>query len=100
MTSKTTEEVPWEPNPEVMKLWPDISGNTINGIGEQKSMLLARCFGEPMERFRTPMCCSISIIVIRTTNGLRRRANYVKNRLPCRWSISRRNRSQNIRRME
>ena len=36
MTSKITEEVPWEPNPEVMKLWPDISGNMINGIGEQE----------------------------------------------------------------
>lgn len=24
----------WQPNPEVMKLWPDVSGNEINGLGE------------------------------------------------------------------
>ncbi len=24
----------WEPNPEVLNLWPDISGNEINGLGE------------------------------------------------------------------
>lgn len=24
----------WQPNPEVMKLWPDASGNDINGLGE------------------------------------------------------------------
>ncbi len=25
---------PYEPNPEVMELWPEISGNSINGLGE------------------------------------------------------------------
>jgi ferredoxin len=24
----------WEPSPDVLNLWPDISGNTINGLGE------------------------------------------------------------------
>jgi ferredoxin len=24
----------WQPNPDVMKLWPDISGNQINGLGD------------------------------------------------------------------
>lgn len=27
----------YEPNPEVMKLWPDVSGNTINGLGETET---------------------------------------------------------------
>jgi epoxyqueuosine reductase len=34
MTKANATEKPWEPNPEVMKLWPDVSGNTINGINE------------------------------------------------------------------
>jgi epoxyqueuosine reductase len=34
MTKANTTEKPWVPNPEVMKLWPDVSGNTINGINE------------------------------------------------------------------
>lgn len=34
MSNKSTDDAPWQPNPEVMKLWPDISGNTVNGIGE------------------------------------------------------------------
>lgn len=24
----------WQPNPDVLKLWPDVSGNAINGLGE------------------------------------------------------------------
>ena len=28
----------YQPNPEVLKLWPDISGNEINGLGEQKKI--------------------------------------------------------------
>ncbi len=34
MTKANLSEAPWVPNPEVMKLWPDVSGNTINGINE------------------------------------------------------------------
>lgn len=25
----------WEPSPEQMALWPSVSGNTINGVGEE-----------------------------------------------------------------
>ncbi len=35
MTSKDERsKAAFEPNPEVMKLWPDVSGNAINGSGE------------------------------------------------------------------
>lgn len=35
MTSRDDEAEPaFEPNPEVMKLWPDVSGNAINGLSE------------------------------------------------------------------
>ena len=30
-------EAAFEPNPEVMKLWPDVSGNAINGSGEAET---------------------------------------------------------------
>ena len=34
MAPKDDSGVAWQPNPEVMKLWPDISGNQINGLGD------------------------------------------------------------------
>ncbi len=34
MKSKTDGAGAWKPSPEVIKLWPDVSGNTVNGIGE------------------------------------------------------------------
>ncbi len=33
MASKGSAQA-WQPNPEVMKIWPDVSGNDINGLGE------------------------------------------------------------------
>ena len=33
MPAKRTE--PWQPSAEQMALWPELSGNTINGVGEQ-----------------------------------------------------------------
>jgi epoxyqueuosine reductase len=36
MTVKKAKDIPWEPDPEVMKLWPDISGNTVNGLNEKQ----------------------------------------------------------------
>jgi epoxyqueuosine reductase len=34
MTRTNATKETWAPNPEVMDLWPDVSGNAINGIGE------------------------------------------------------------------
>ncbi len=34
MTKTNATKETWAPNPEVMDLWPDVSGNAINGIGE------------------------------------------------------------------
>jgi epoxyqueuosine reductase len=34
MTKTNAAKATWAPNPEVMDLWPDVSGNAINGIGE------------------------------------------------------------------
>ena len=28
------QHVPWEPSPEQMQHWPEVSGNAINGVGE------------------------------------------------------------------
>ena len=36
MTKTNATKETWAPNPEVMDLWPDVSGNAINGIGETK----------------------------------------------------------------
>ena len=29
---KPNDDLSWTPNPELMELWPDTSGNTINGL--------------------------------------------------------------------
>ena len=34
---KSSPQDNYVPNPDVMKLWPDISGNTINGLGESEA---------------------------------------------------------------
>ena len=37
MSVKPDQKPAWQPNPEVMELWPDISGNTVNGLGEMET---------------------------------------------------------------
>ena len=34
MAPKDDGATAWEPNPEVLKLWPDLSGNEVNGLGD------------------------------------------------------------------
>jgi ferredoxin len=34
---KPNDDLSWTPNPELMELWPDTSGNTINGLSETES---------------------------------------------------------------
>ena len=47
--SKKTLSEGYVPNPDQMKIWPKISGNTINGLGEKKFRRPSPIYWHPEE---------------------------------------------------
>ena len=96
--SKSAVQEAYTPNEEIIDLWPDITGNEVNGLGETEPGRPRPVFGALMARSPTPTRCSISTIGTRITRASRKRANIATKRRrshsatlpPNRWKRARR----------